>query len=42
MDTSNREAVAETVDRLIDEVGSWTGVTTGEHRYGGTEWGPHI
>jgi len=31
-------AVAETVERLVEEVGSWEGVTVGEHRFGGTEW----
>ncbi|MFC6863231.1 luciferase family protein [Halomicroarcula sp. GCM10025817] len=36
--TSEREAVAETVDRLIDDVGTWPGVTVGEHRFGGTEF----
>jgi len=35
---NNREAVEKTVDRLVDEVGSWHGVTVGEHRFGGTEW----
>jgi hypothetical protein len=33
-----REAVTETVRRLVEEVDSWPGVTTGEHRFGGTEW----
>lgn len=32
------EEIEQTVERLIDEVGSWTGVTVGEHRFGGTEW----
>lgn len=36
--TSNPGDVERTVDQLIDEVGSWTGVTVGEHRFGGTEW----
>jgi hypothetical protein len=36
--TSEREAVAETVDRLIDDVTAWAGVTVGEHRFGGTEF----
>ena len=38
MGQNDREAIAETVARLIDEVDSWPGVTTGEHRFGGTEW----
>jgi len=34
----DRAEVAGTVDRLIEAVGSWPGVTVGEHRFGGTEW----
>ena len=30
--------VGRTVERLVAEVGSWSGVTVGEHRFGGTEW----
>jgi hypothetical protein len=26
------------VEQLIEEVGSWPGVTVGDHRFGGTEW----
>ena len=33
-----REAVAETVERLIEEVSGWPHVGTGEHRFGGTEF----
>lgn len=36
--TSDRTEIAETVERLIETVGSWPGVTVGEHRFGGTEW----
>ncbi|WP_415379894.1 luciferase family protein [Halosimplex sp. TS25] len=36
--TSEREAVAETVERLIDEVNEWPHVAVGEHRFGGTEF----
>ncbi|MFC7071439.1 luciferase family protein [Halobaculum lipolyticum] len=36
--TPDRAAVTETVDRLIDEVGSWPHVTVAEHRFGGTEF----
>jgi len=32
------EEIKQTVDRLIEDVVSWTGVTVGEHRFGGTEW----
>jgi hypothetical protein len=35
---SSRAAVAETVTELVDEVGSWPGITVGDHRFGGTEW----
>ncbi len=38
MAANDRSAVAETVERLIEEVGFWEGVTVGEHRFGGTEW----
>lgn len=38
MTQPSSEAIAETVAGLIDEVDSWPGVTTGEHRFGGTEW----
>ncbi|MFC7325241.1 luciferase family protein [Halorubrum rutilum] len=38
MTQSDREAVERTVKRLVDDVGSWPGVTVGEHRFGGTEW----
>lgn len=38
MTSEGRDAVEGTVDRLIEEVGSWPGVTVGEHRFGGTEW----
>ena len=38
MAANDRAAVAATVERLIEEVGSWEGVTVGEHRFGGTEW----
>ena len=36
--TTEREAIAETVERLIDEVSGWPHVTVGEHRFGGTEF----
>ncbi|WP_262177881.1 luciferase domain-containing protein [Haloarcula laminariae] len=36
--TTDRAAIAATVDRLIDEVSGWPHVTTGEHRFGGTEF----
>ncbi|MFB6141066.1 MAG: luciferase family protein [Halosimplex sp.] len=36
--TAQREEVAETVERLIDEVSEWSHVTVGEHRFGGTEF----
>ncbi|WP_254271449.1 luciferase family protein [Haloarcula marina] len=35
---SDREAVAQTVQRLIDEVSEWPHVTVGDHRFGGTEF----
>ena len=33
-----RERIAETVERLVREVSGWDHVTTGEHRFGGTEF----
>lgn len=38
MTTGTRDAIERTVEQLIEEVGSWPGVTVGEHRFGGTEW----
>ena len=38
MTPDDRAAIAETVERLVEEVGSWEGVTVGERRFGGTEW----
>lgn len=38
MSQGSRKEIRQTVEQLIDEVGSWTGVTVGEHRFGGTEW----
>lgn len=38
MAQATREEIEKTVERLIEDVGSWTGVTVGEHRFGGTEW----
>ena len=35
---SEREAVANTVERLIGEASGWEGITVGEHRFGGTEF----
>lgn len=35
---SQRTEVTETVERLIEEVGSWPHVEVGEHRFGGTEF----
>jgi hypothetical protein len=35
---SRRAEVTQTVERLIDEVSRWPHVTTGEHRFGGTEF----
>jgi hypothetical protein len=32
------ETVAETVDRLVEEVRGWPHVTVGDHRFGGTEF----
>lgn len=36
--TTERQRVASTVERLVDEIGGWPHVTTGEHRFGGTEF----
>jgi hypothetical protein len=36
--TPQREAVAETVERIVAEVSDWPHVTVGEHRFGGTEF----
>jgi hypothetical protein len=38
MDESDPEAIRATVNRLIDSVAGWEGVTVGDHRFGGTEW----
>ena len=38
MVSGTREAIERTVEQLIHEVGSWPGVTVGDHRFGGTEW----
>ncbi|TQQ79308.1 hypothetical protein EGH24_11800 [Halonotius terrestris] len=38
MTAATKTEIAESVTHLIDEVGSWPGVTVGEHRFGGTEW----
>ncbi|SFC07203.1 hypothetical protein SAMN05444422_104123 [Halobiforma haloterrestris] len=38
MSGGNRRGIEETVTQLVEEVGSWPGVTVGEHRFGGTEW----
>lgn len=38
MAPSSSAEIESTVERLIAEVDSWPGVTTGEHRFGGTEW----
>jgi hypothetical protein len=35
---TRRETVAETMDRLVEEVGEWRHVTVGDHRFGGTEF----
>ncbi|WP_161973154.1 luciferase domain-containing protein [Halostella litorea] len=35
---SDREAVANAVDDLVDEAGGWRHVQVGEHRFGGTEF----
>lgn len=38
MTTDARNDIERTVERLVEEVSSWPGVTVGEHRFGGTEW----
>jgi hypothetical protein len=38
MTGATRQEIENTVEKLIDDVGSWIGVTVGEHRFGGTEW----
>ena len=38
MTTNTREEIKQTVEQLIEEVSSWSSVTVGEHRFGGTEW----
>ena len=38
MTNAKPEDIETAVDRLIDEVGAWPGVTVAEHRFGGTEW----
>lgn len=38
MPDSSKEEIESTVKKLIEDVSSWTEVTTGEHRFGGTEW----
>jgi hypothetical protein len=38
MAQSDRGSVERTVERLIEDVATWPGVTVGEHRFGGTEW----
>lgn len=38
MSGTNGAEIGSTVENLIAEVSSWTGVSTGEHRFGGTEW----
>jgi hypothetical protein len=38
MTDTTREEIEETVEQLIDDVGTWPGVTVAEHRFGGTEW----
>ena len=35
---SDRAAIEETVERLVDEVGEWSHVTVGGHSFGGTEF----
>ncbi|WP_255196290.1 luciferase family protein [Halorarius litoreus] len=35
---TSREAIRATVERLIDTVETWEGVTVGDHRFGGTEF----
>jgi hypothetical protein len=36
--TDTQAEIRATVERLIEDVGSWPGVTVGDHRFGGTEW----
>jgi hypothetical protein len=36
--STDREAIEQTVERLIDDVSEWPHVTVGEHRFGGTEF----
>jgi hypothetical protein len=36
--TASRQAIEETVERLIEDVSGWPHVTVGEHRFGGTEF----
>lgn len=38
MTQGSRKEIEKSVERLVDDVGSWPGVTVGEHRFGGTEW----
>lgn len=38
MSGASKGDIESTVERLIEEVGSWPGVTVGAHRFGGTEW----
>jgi hypothetical protein len=37
MSDSDGAQLRAAVEGLIEEAGSWPGVTVGEHRYGGTE-----
>jgi hypothetical protein len=36
--TSQRADVERTVERLVEEVAGWEGITVAEHRFGGTEF----
>ena len=36
--TGERDAIAGTVERLIEDVSGWPHVTVGDHRFGGTEF----
>lgn len=38
MSHANKGEIESTVEKLIEDVSSWPGVTVGEHRFGGTEW----
>jgi hypothetical protein len=38
MSSERAAEIESTVDHLIEEVGSWPGVSVGPHRFGGTEW----